>query len=81
MRLDRVQKLVVGQRRVGQAKLGEGRALFAEKRAEGFPVAAASAQTVSRLGGVFRYSMMVGSIPAARIRARVLREVPQAGLW
>ena len=36
---------------------------------------------VARLGGVFRYSMTVGSMSALRINPRVLRDVPQAGLW
>ena len=36
VRLDRVEKLVVGEGGVGKAELGEGRALFAEERAEGF---------------------------------------------
>ena len=35
----------------------------------------------SRVGGVFRYSMTCGSSPLLRMRARVLRDVPQAGLW
>ncbi|MNL65569.1 hypothetical protein D3C87_1899160 [compost metagenome] len=34
-----------------------------------------------RLGGFCRYSMTVGSMPALRIIASVLREVPQAELW
>ena len=35
---------------------------------------------VSRSGGVFRYSMTVGSSPLLRIRASTLRDVPQTGL-
>jgi hypothetical protein len=35
---------------------------------------------LSRLGGSFRYSMMIGSSPLCRIIASVLREVPQFGL-
>ena len=34
----------------------------------------------AREGGVFRYSTMRGSSPLLRIRARTLRDVPQAGL-
>src|ERR1700694_477785 len=37
--------------------------------------------SVGRSGGVFRYSIIVGSMPAFRISASVLREVPQPGLW
>ena len=41
----------------------------------------ASQATMVRDGGVFRYSTTCGSMPAFRIIAKVLRDVPQAGLW
>jgi hypothetical protein len=44
------------------------------------PIAASRETNVSRLGGDFRYSIMTGSSPEARIIARTLRAVPQAGL-
>ena len=34
----------------------------------------------ARASGVFRYSITCGSIPALRIMASVLRDVPQFGL-
>ena len=40
-----------------------------------------SDSSIARLGGVFRYSTTCGSMPALRIIASVLREVPQPGLW
>jgi hypothetical protein len=43
-------------------------------------MAAINSTSLSRLGGVFRYSMTVGSSPLWRIMARVLRDVPQSGL-
>src|SRR5690606_2562137 len=43
--------------------------------------AAASSRRRSRVGGCCRYSMTSGSTPLLRIIARVLREVPQRGLW
>ncbi len=45
------------------------------------PAAAIIASSSAREGGFFRYSTTVGSMPALRIMASVLREVPQAGLW
>jgi hypothetical protein len=36
---------------------------------------------VARSCGVFRYSITVGSSPLLQIHAKVLREVPQSGLW
>ena len=45
------------------------------------PMAVSNCCKRSLLGGVFRYSMTSGSAPLLRIMARVLREVPQAGLW
>jgi hypothetical protein len=47
----------------------------------GAPVAAISATSVARSGGVARYSMTSGSMPLLRIMASVLREVPHFGLW
>lgn len=44
------------------------------------PAAAISSIRRSRVGGSRRYSMIVGSMPAWRISASVLREVPQFGL-
>src|SRR6185437_14785833 len=44
------------------------------------PARAIRSLSVSRSGGVLRYSMISGSIPALRIIASVLREVPQSGL-
>jgi hypothetical protein len=41
---------------------------------------AARLSNASRDGGVFRYSMICGSIPALRMIASALRDVPQAGL-
>ena len=38
------------------------------------------ARLSDRVGGVFRYSMIWGSSPLARIIANVLRDVPQSGL-
>ena len=35
----------------------------------------------ARVGGVFRYCTMVGSIPLSRNRSSVLREVLHFGLW
>jgi hypothetical protein len=35
---------------------------------------------LARCGGVFRYSMISGTLPLCRIMASVLREVPQDGL-
>jgi hypothetical protein len=40
-----------------------------------------SSTSRSRVGGVFRYSMISGSSPLYRIIASVLRDVPQSGLW
>jgi hypothetical protein len=39
-----------------------------------------SSVSSARLGGVLRYSMTRGSMPALRIIASVLREVPQSAL-
>ena len=44
-------------------------------------MAAMSSTSLSREGGVFRYSITSGSLPDWRIMASVLRDVPQAGLW
>ena len=41
---------------------------------------ATSDLSMARVGGVFRYSMMGGSIPELRMSPRVLRDVPHAGL-
>ncbi|MNT99119.1 hypothetical protein D3C72_2418870 [compost metagenome] len=46
----------------------------------GSPVAAISATSVARSGGVLRYSMTSGSTPLFRIMASVLRDVPHLGL-
>jgi hypothetical protein len=46
----------------------------------GAPVAAIKATSSARLWGVLRYSMTVGSMPALRIIASTLREVPHFGL-
>ena len=43
-------------------------------------MAAISSRSFSLEGGVLRYSMTTGSMPAWRISASVLRDVPQAGL-
>jgi hypothetical protein len=45
------------------------------------PIAARRLSSCGRVQPAFRYSTTVGSAPEARIIARVLREVPQAGLW
>jgi len=45
------------------------------------PARAISCSSSARIGGVFRYSITCGSMPALRIIANVLRDVPQAGLW
>jgi hypothetical protein len=44
-------------------------------------MAAISSVNRARLGGDFKYSMTSGSTPLARTMAKVLREVPHAGLW
>jgi hypothetical protein len=44
------------------------------------PARAIKSLSVLLLGGVFRYSMISGSMPALRIMASVLRDVPQSGL-
>jgi hypothetical protein len=44
------------------------------------PIIAINSTNFSRVGGVFRYSMISGSSPDWRIMASVLRDVPQAGL-
>lgn len=44
------------------------------------PASAIMVASLSRDGGLRRYSMMVGSMPALRIMANVLREVPHSGL-
>ncbi|CAM3146937.1 hypothetical protein MEME101129_20920 [Methylobacterium mesophilicum] len=45
------------------------------------PARSASWRIRIRFGGVFRYSTTCGSMPELRIRASVLRDVPQSGLW
>ena len=47
----------------------------------GTPARAARSRRVSFVQPAFTYSTTVGSWPAARIMAKVLRDVPQAGLW
>ena len=75
-------KLVVGQGRVVEPELGIGRALLAQQRTQRKAHARDQAAASSaRDGGVLRYSITCGSMPALRIMASVLREVPQAGLW
>jgi hypothetical protein len=44
------------------------------------PARTISCASMSRVGGVLRYSITCGSIPALRIIASVLREVPHSGL-
>ena len=45
------------------------------------PMRAIRSTSSARLGGVFRYSITLGSTPLLRIRPSTLRDVPQAGLW
>src|SRR3954454_11341643 len=44
-------------------------------------MATTSSRILSFEGGVLRYSITTGSMPAWRISASVLRDVPHAGLW
>ncbi len=43
--------------------------------------AANNAYNCGRVQPVFKYAIMTGSVPEARITASTLREVPQSGLW
>jgi hypothetical protein len=45
------------------------------------PASRISAASCSRVGVSFRYSTTSGSMPAWRMSASVLRDVPQRGLW
>src|SRR4051794_35510983 len=45
------------------------------------PALLISLASSARDGRVFKYSMILGSTPALRIKASVLREVMQLGLW
>ena len=76
-----IDELLVGPLRVIEAELLVGRALFARVRARTeIPIAEINSFSLSREGGVLRYSITVGSTPLWRIMASVLREMPQSGL-
>jgi hypothetical protein len=81
MRIDRIEQLLVRQLGVAEAELAIRRAFLAEDIAWETPIRSTSCRTSAREGGVLRYSTTCGSIPALRIMARVLRDVPRAGLW
>ena len=57
------------------------RAFLTQQLAWAMPIKLSSSSRRSLDGGVLRYSMTSGSTPLLRMRANVLREVPQAGLW
>ncbi len=80
MRQHEIDQLVVGPFRIGEAELRIGRAFLAQQACAAHLHGAQQRDKLSRLGGVFRYSMTIGSSPLCRIMASVLREVPQAGL-
>jgi hypothetical protein len=61
-----------------QAQFGKG-VPFPQQRAP-IPARAIRLSSMAREGGVLRYSTTCGSIPALRIMASALRDVPQAGL-
>ena len=67
--------------RVSQAQRRTVRVLVLTQAVGAEAIRVASAVSRARDGGVFRYSITCGSTPALRISARVLRDVPQAGLW
>jgi hypothetical protein len=77
----RIEQFLVAPRRVSEAEFGEGCAFSRIAWRTVSPAAAIIASSSAREGGFFRYSTTVGSMPALRIMASVLREVPQAGLW
>ena len=77
MRKHRIDQFVVGQRGIIETQVVIRRAI--DSYCVSHPEAIRS-RSVSREGGVLRYSMIVGSTPALRISASVLREVPQLGL-
>jgi len=82
MRQHRVEKLVIRQARITEAELGI--LAYPSQRSSArmvMPMRAMSFSSIERLGGVLRYSVTWGSMPALRIIASVLREVPQSGLW
>jgi hypothetical protein len=70
-------ELVVRPFRVVEAEVVIGRTLPAQQLAGRIPMACSSSIKRSRVGGVFKYSMISGSSPPCRIMARVLREVLQ----
>ena len=75
-----IDKLVIGPLRIAKAEFLVRRALLSQQSRGPMPIAASSSFRRSRLGGVLRYSIISGSVPLWRIKASVLRDVPQAGL-
>ena len=62
-----VDELFIAPLGIVESELLVGRALLAQKGADGMPIAATNPFSRSRPGGVFRYSMTVGSSPLWRI--------------
>ena len=75
-----VEQLLVGEPRILEPELGVWCPLLTEKLSNRDPHCSHELAKFSFEGGVLRYSMTTGSMPAWRISASVLREVPHAGL-
>ncbi len=78
---DRVEQLLVGQSRITKVQLRERRTLLAQEVAHGD---AGARGELAHHGSARRGLQVlddVSSIPALRIIARVLRDVPHSGLW
>ena len=86
-RLIRIGWAIMASRSWSSVRLGSepelrvGRALLADDVAHRHAHPIDQLLQQNAVGGVFRYSMMWGSIPALRISPSVLRDVPQSGLW
>jgi hypothetical protein len=75
-----VDELLVSPLGIVEAKFLVGGTFLARRARTGMSMAATNSLSLSLEGGVFRYSMTVGSTPPWRIMASVLRQVPQSGL-
>jgi hypothetical protein len=75
-----IDQLVVRPLRIVELQFIVRRALAAKQITGRDPMDLSRPTSSSRVGGVFRYSITVGSTPLFRIMPNVLRELPQSGL-